>query len=292
MTGPTGRDTAAVLAAPWPAWRPPADAIGIIALGQAGVALVGRHDCVLIDPFLSPRPDRVVDAPVDPGDLIGITAVLATHEHGDHLDLPAWTRIAAASPGARFVVPEPLRPLAIDAGVPDDRVTGARLGSPLRVGDAHVTPVPARHAVRMTDGYSLGDDGGRAARFLGYVVEIDGIRVYHAGDTLPDDRIVRAVAELRPDVALLPINGRDSGREARGIVGNLTPDEAARLACEVSATLAIPIHFDVIHGNLGRPEAFLDAMRAHHPTGAVRVLANGTRLVWPEQPGLAGTAGS
>ena len=240
-------------------------------------------DLVLIDPFLSPRPDRLGNAAVDPGGLLGVTAVLATHEHADHLDLPTWAVIAEASPGTRFVAPEPLVPLVADVGIADGRVVGARIGTPIQLGVARATPVPARHAVQVQDGYSLGDQEHRLPRFVGYVVELDGVRLYHAGDTLTDEFLIGSVAELRPDIALLPINGRDPERERRGIVGNMSPDEAAEMARDLSVTLAIPMHFDTIRGNLGRPDAFVRAMRLRHPTASVWVPGIGSAFVWPSR---------
>jgi L-ascorbate 6-phosphate lactonase len=263
------------------AWRPPSGSIGLVALGQAGIAVRGRDELVLIDPFLSSRPDRVADAPVRPDDLAGIDLVLATHEHVDHLDLPAWTTIAQRLPATRFVVPEPLVPLVVAAGIPDRRIVGARLGVPIELGGVVATPVPARHAVEIEDGYSLGDQGGRVPRFMGYVVEVDGVRLYHAGDTLADERLLRSVADLRPEIAFLPINGRDPEREQRGIVGNLSPDEAADVASALRVALAVPIHFDGIRGNEGRPDAFVSAMRVHSPTTSVWVPGTGGGFVWP-----------
>lgn len=262
-------------------WRPPHGTVGIVALGQAGFALRGDADLVLVDPFLSPRPDRVIEPPVDPGSLQGVRAVLATHEHEDHLDLPAWTVIADASPDAVFVVPAPLVPLVTAAGIGSDRVIGARIGLPIGAGGARATAVPARHAVSIEDGYSLGDGEAGGPRFVGYVVELEGVTLYHAGDSLADERIVQAVGEFRPDIALVPINGRDPEREGRGIVGNMSPDEAARTARDLAVTLAIPMHFDAIRGNTGRPDAFVRAMRRHHPTASVWVPGSGAGLVWP-----------
>ena len=273
--------SAAALAARISAWRPPLSSIGIVALGQAGFALLSRDAFVLIDPFLTPRPDRLADPVVDPRSLLGVTAVLATHEHGDHLDLPTWAVIVEASPNARFVVPEPLVQLVAAAGIPTERVSGARIGADVEIGPVRATPVPARHAVEIGDGYSLGDLEHGAPRFVGYVVELDGVRLYHAGDTLADEAIARAVGELHPDIALLPINGRDPEREQRGIVGNLSPDEAAQTALEVSAALAIPMHFDGIRGNEGPPDAFVRAMRERHPTASVWIPGTGAAMPWP-----------
>ncbi|HET9614725.1 MAG TPA: MBL fold metallo-hydrolase [Candidatus Limnocylindrales bacterium] len=261
------------------AWRPPDGSVGIVALGQAGIALRGRDALVLIDPFLSPRPGRIRDAPVAAADLAGVTLVLATHEHADHLDLEAWPAIAAGSPDARFVVPAPLRSLVVESGIRPDRVVAARPGAAIEHAGVVVTPVPARHGVHVADGYSLGPPG--PPRWVGYVVELDGVVIYHAGDSLADPAIVDAVRPHEPQIAFLPINGRDREREARDIVGNMTPDEAAQVAREIAAHLAVPIHFDAIEGNEGRPEAFVAAMRRHHPTASVWVPALGAGLVWP-----------
>ena len=261
------------------AWRPPPGTIGMVALGQAGIALRSGDDLLLIDLFASPRRERLLEPVVDPRALRGVTAVLATHEHGDHLDLPAWQQLAQASPEARFVVAEPLVPMVTAAGIPGERVVGVRVGQPIGLGSSTVTAVPARHGVDVVDGYSLGDR--LTPRWVGYVVELDGVRLYHAGDTLAHPRITRAVADLRPDIALLPINGRSPERERRNVVGNMSPDQAARVARDLSVSLAIPIHFDTIQGNTGRPDAFVRAMRRHRPTASVWVPGYAAGIVWP-----------
>jgi len=156
MTAGSASRRAGALASRLSAWRPPLDSVGIVALGQAGFCLRSGDDLVLIDPFLSPRTDRVLDAAVDPRVLQGVTAILATHEHADHHDLPTWAAIAESSPDAQFVVPQPLVSLVVDAGIARGRVVGARIGTPVQIGAARATAVPARHAVRMEDGYSLG----------------------------------------------------------------------------------------------------------------------------------------
>ncbi|MFN3337820.1 MAG: MBL fold metallo-hydrolase, partial [Thermomicrobium sp.] len=62
--------------------------------------------------------------------------------------------------------------------------------------------------------------------FCGYVVALGGVRLYHAGDTIVYDKLGETVGALEPQVALLPINGRDWYREREDIVGNLDIREA------------------------------------------------------------------
>src|SRR5947207_12725733 len=106
----------------------------------------------------------------------------------------------------------------------------------------------------MADAYRLGP-------FLGYVVSAGGVRVYHAGDTVVFDGLVDRLRELRVDLALLPINGRDAEREAAGIVGNIDAREAAQLAEEIGADAAVPLHWDMFAWNPGDPAEFVGAAR-------------------------------
>ena len=49
-----------------------------------------------------------------------------------------------------------------------------------------IEPVPACHGVEVADAYNFGEqlsDG--LVRYLGYVCELGGVRVYHAGDCIP-----------------------------------------------------------------------------------------------------------
>ena len=143
--------------------------------------------------------------------------------------------------------------------------------------------MPARHAVRIEDGYSLGDADHGPPRFVGYVVELDGVTLYHAGDSLADERIVQAAAELRPDIALVPINGRDAEREGRGIVGNMSPDEAARTARDLSVALAIPMHFDA-HPRQHGPARRLRPRDAPAPPDRVGVGPRVAAPAWSGRP--------
>ena len=102
-------------------------------------------------------------------------------------------------------------------------------------------PVPALHGIGGDQpvAYEFAPAGG-PVRFLGYVVEIGGIRFYHAGDGLVYPELPAALAALAPDVLMLPINGRDYMRESAGIVGNMNEAEAAWLCAQVGALLRHP----------------------------------------------------
>ena len=259
-------------------------------LAQAGFVLRGAGTALVIDAFLSPRPDRLVPPTVAAEDLAGLDAILVTHEHRDHLDLVSLPALAAASPTAKVIVPAPIVDRVVDALGSDptvgriraDRIVGALVDRELVIGAARVFPVPARHGVQMTDAYSFGLElSGGLHRFLGYVIELAGVRVYHAGDTIRYDGMAERLRELRVDLALLPINGRSAEREARGLVGNLDHAEAAHLAADADIPAMVPMHHDTIAGNTGSVEDLRTYAARHHPRLTVVALAPFTDLEWP-----------
>jgi L-ascorbate metabolism protein UlaG (beta-lactamase superfamily) len=250
--------------------RLPAGSVGIYWLGQAGFILRGERTTLAIDVYLSPRDTRRFEAPVSAAELGFVDAFLATHEHRDHLDLPQWPALAAAAPGARFVVPAPLVDRAAEA-VGAGRVSGAVPDVAIVIGDATIAPIPARHGVHMADAYSFGLTPGEH-RYLGYVIELGGVRVYHAGDTIRYDGMPERIRALRADVALLPINGRSPEREAQELVGNLSAIEAADLAADAGVSAVIPMHYELFAHNSGRVAELVDRVSDAHPRLAVHVL--------------------
>src|SRR5262249_12310651 len=154
-------------------------------LGQSGFRLrdPSGGPTVFVDPFLTDREDRAWPAPITP-EAMGREAdlILCTHDHIDHFDRPAL-RAAAATPGARFtlVVPEPIVGEAAALGIPEERVAGAQPERPLELAGVQIQPVPARHGVDVADAYTFGEQlSGGLVRYLGYVVELGGVRLYHA----------------------------------------------------------------------------------------------------------------
>ena len=233
---------------------------GFLWLGQAGFAIRLGGATALVDPFLSPYDGRVYESALASGDASGIDLVLCTHEHVDHFDAVAAPAIAAASPEAVFVVPTPIVDLVTEAGIPADRVVGLQPGEPRELAGVTVRAVPAMHGVTMEDAYGFGEmlsDG--LVRFLGFLLEAEAFRAYHAGDTIHYDGMEDLLRPFAVDVAMLPINGRDPEREARDIVGNLSEREAAWLAAEIDAGMLLPMHYDLFARNRGEPSELVHA---------------------------------
>jgi len=245
---------------------PLAGGIGLSWLGQAGFILRAGATTALIDPFLSTGHDREYLSTLLPGAATGLDVVLCTHEHVDHFDAESAPAIAAASPHAVFVVPTPIVDIVTEAGIAPDRVVGVQPdAAPLELAGLSIRTVPAMHGVTMEDAYGFGEElSGGLIRFVGFVIDAEGVRLYHAGDTIHYAGMEDALSDLAVDVAMLPINGRDPEREARGIVGNLTEREAAWLAGAIGAHTLIPMHYDLFARNRGYPEWVVESVSRDH----------------------------
>ena len=66
-------------------------------------------------------------------------------------------------------------------------------------------------------------------------------------------------------MAFLPINGRDAKRLSSGCLGNMTYQEAADLAGELSFGMTIPTHYDMFENNSADPQPFIDYMKVKYP---------------------------
>jgi len=239
-------------------------------LGQAGFALRAGGTTLLLDPFLARHPERLSPPAFAPEQATGVAAILCSHEHIDHFDAESLPALAAASPEARVVVPTPLVERVTALGILPDRVIGAQPDEPFELDGVTIHPLPAVHGVDVADAYSFGRElSGGLYRYLGFVVEAEGLRIYHAGDTLADEELQDRLARLAPDVALLPVNGRDHYREAQNIVGNMDPREAVRFAATVGAGLLVPMHYDMFPINLGYPAHLVDFAGRHHQDVAI-----------------------
>jgi L-ascorbate 6-phosphate lactonase len=240
-------------------------------LGQAGLLVETGATRLLVDPFFSEYEARLYPSPPADAYAAGIDALLVTHEHLDHLDPESLRAVAARSPGVAVVAPESLR--AQVEGLPFHGVRpGDRLDLP---GAGALRVVPAVHAVHPRDGYS---EGGDPPRFVGYVLEVDGVAIYHGGDTIADDRLLAGLDGVRVDVALLPVNGRTYFREQQDLAGNLDARDAVALAVHIGARILVPIHWELMDGNTERASAAADA--AAESGAPVHVLTLSRGLPW------------
>ncbi len=218
-------------------------------IGHATALIRYAHGRVLTDPcfarsLYSLR--RVRAAALPPGALEGISLVLLSHAHSDHLHRPSLERIDRA---ATLIVPPGC---GRADGLGFARVVELEPGASLQVSGIEVTAVHAQHKTGLF---------GRG-RCNGYVVRGQGPTVYFAGDTGYFDGFLEVGEGFHPDVALLPISGYRPGA-LRG--DHLSPLDAIYAFADLRARLMIPIHygsFPLGYEPLGEPITWLRSLAA------------------------------
>jgi len=159
--------------------------------------------------------------------------ILITHAHFDHLQPTEIERLSTS--GTKLVAPHDVaRELSGD-------VTPVAPGESHEVAGVRFETVPAYNVVEERLDMHPKTNG-----WVGYVLELDGHRYYHAGDTdaLPE------LESLATDVAMVPIGGTYTMdyREAAGLVKKMEPG------------VAVPMHYGFVvcspsHGALFKREA-------------------------------------
>jgi L-ascorbate 6-phosphate lactonase len=250
--------------------------------GQCAFWWLGQHSFVLklgekviyLDPFLSPLSRRRIKPLLRPEDLSNALFITGSHDHLDHIDRPVWPAIAAAAPKAPFIVSELLvAGLSKDLDIPEDRFLGMDNGRTVEVDGIRV------HAVASAHEFLDQDPETGAYPYLGFVIEGNGCKVYHSGDTCNYEGLETRLKALAPDVVMLPINGRDAERFKRGCLGNMTYQEAADLAGALKPRLTIPTHFEMFRGNTTSPGPFRQYMKVKYPDLSVHVPKHGVRVL-------------
>jgi L-ascorbate metabolism protein UlaG (beta-lactamase superfamily) len=252
-------------------------------LGQSGFLLKSQAGLLAVDLYLSEhltrkyeatnRPHvRMTRSPIRGEELAGLGLILASHKHSDHLDPGSIGALLDGSPGSVLALPEAIHEYAQGLGLADERLVGLDAGGSIERAGFCVRAIPSAH-----EGFDR-DERGRHP-YLGFVIESEGLRLYHSGDTLAYDGLAEALGPGRFDVLFLPINGRDP---ARGVPGNMSAAEAVGLAARVGPRFVVPHHYDMFTFNTVPVEDFKGEARSLPPGTGPRVLRCGER--WELRP--------
>jgi len=182
-------------------------------LGHASFKISGEK-VVYIDPWKLEGKNEEADI------------ILITHDHYDHCSLADIEKLK----GSKTTVVAP----------PDaaKKITGdvreVKSGRDLTVKGIKIETYPAYNLEKSFH--------PRANGWLGYVITINGKRIYHTGDT----DLIPEMDKIRADVVLLPVGGTYT----------MDAKQAAQAANRIKPKLAIPMHFGSIVGSSKDAEEF------------------------------------
>lgn len=239
-------------------------------LGQSGFAVKSGSKFIYLDPYLSTtlerrtenkplvRHIRMMPSPVNPLKITNASYIICSHNHGDHLDPETVIPILQSSPGARLVVPPAAVAASKNLGIKDERIIPVGVGDHVELDVFTIEAVPGKHNefdFNPTTGYP----------YVGYIINFNGITLYHAGDMIYYKGIEERLSRYHIDIALLPINGGDRDRVKRGFMSNLQFWESADLAAALKIELVIPTHFNMFTINTENVERFEYYMDRKYP---------------------------
>ncbi len=215
------------------------------------VRLAGRN--VLFDPMFSERaspvafagPKRIVPLPLSVADLPRIDVVMISHNHYDHLDEASVRQLAAMPQGSpRFLVPLGLKAWFLDLGI--ERVEEYDWWNATTEGALTITFVPVQHWSRRRL------DDINQTLWGGWVVEGEGLRLIHTGDTGYSGDFRDIGARLGPfDMAFIPI-GAYAPRWFMKVM-HLDVPEAVQVRADLRAERAIGMHWGTFEGLTDEP---------------------------------------
>ena len=253
-------------------------------LGQSGFLVKWQGRQLLFDPYLSDsltrkyaetdKPHvRLTELVVRPEQLAGVNVATSSHNHTDHLDAETLHGLRVANPDLSLVLATANVDFARERlGDEVPTFLSVDVGETVEAHGFSVTGILAAH-----DEVKLDEQG--CSHFLGFVAKFGPWSIYHSGDTRWHDRLIPSLLPHSVDLALVPINGY---KPERRVAGNLNGTEAATLAKEIGARLAIPHHFDMFAFNTETPEEFEQA--AERLEQSIKVLSAGERWCSSELP--------
>jgi L-ascorbate 6-phosphate lactonase len=246
----------------------------IIWIGQAGFLLkTPGGKIIAIDPYLTDYVykllnkeygygfKRMTASVFQPGE-IEIDYLFSSHEHGDHLDADAVFELLNNSRTTLYANAESKK-IAVKSNVPQEKIILIKKDMTISFDEFTLIVTAADHGEFCNDA-------------MGFIFDFGFVKVYYSGDTCNSEVLKRAIG-LKPQVALLPINGA---------FGNLNAVDAAKLANEMQSKVCIPHHFwtfPLHKGKKGDPIDAIEAFPKYAPGCRLVMLSPGEAFIYEEE---------
>lgn len=202
--------------------------------GHASFRIETSGKVIYIDPFVIPENP-------EPADI-----VLVTHEHFDHCDPK---NIKVISSGKTQIIAT--------------KKAAEKLSGNIKIAKPGDSFEIAGIRIRAVDAYNHAKPFHHKGEYVGFVIEAEGKRIYHAGDTdfIPEMKSLQSLT-----VAMVPIGGTYT----------MSMDEAVEAVAAMKPKIAIPMHYNHLDGLKADAEKWKRKVEATTST-KVEILEGGRR---------------
>ncbi len=184
------------------------------------IRIKSAQGIIYVDPF------QMKDDPHD------AAFILITHDHYDHFSPEDIDKVAGE--GTVLVVPEKMAGKAEEISSMVGRIVTVRPGESCETDGLEFETVPAYNTIKP---FHM-----KGAGWVGYILKIDGKRVYIAGDT----DLTKEARAVKCDIAMVPIGGTYT----------MNASAAAELINEIQPEVAVPVHYGTVAGKPSDGEVF------------------------------------
>ncbi|MDO7976451.1 L-ascorbate 6-phosphate lactonase [Oceanotoga teriensis] len=209
--------------------------------------------CLKLQPNL-----RNVPCVIDPFAIKKLDAVLATHDHGDHID----ENVAAAvmqncSKDIPFIGPQRCVDLWMNWGVPKERCIVVKPGDTVKIKDVEIVVLESFDRTELVTapvGVTLKDKMPQNMDILAvnYLFKTTGGNIYHSGDSHYSNYYAKHGNEHKIDVAF-----GSFGENPRGMTDKMTSVDILRMAECLNTDVVIPIHHDIWTNFMADPKEII-----------------------------------
>ena len=208
-------------------------------IGHSAFEVKLSNNSILIDPYVSINPNYNWHE-------INITDIFITHAHGDHLGQAI--EIAKEKDATITAIVE-LAQYCKEQGC---KVNSVNFGGWINYNWGRVVFVPAFHTSSLSDGRYAGEPAG-------IILDVENVRIYHAGDTALTSEM-KTIKELyRPNIAMLPIGGHYT----------MDVEHASVAADWIGAQTIIPMHYNTYPEIQADLEKFAKLLQVNNSTCVV-----------------------
>ncbi len=194
--------------------------VEIIRLGHAGFKIVSASNVIYVDPFKikQARHGGIADF------------ILITHDHFDHCSAEDINKISSEK--TKIIAPASCSSKL--SNISAEEFIAVEPDQKLSFSNVFIETVTA---------YNIGKNyHAKASGFVGFIININGLKIYHAGDT----DLIPEMKKIKADIALLPIGGTYT----------MNAEEAVEAVKLINPKIAIPMHYGDVVGNKEDAEKF------------------------------------